>query len=171
MKELNGELSFNQKERAYCKGWNEIYALSDEYYHKLASNHTAILKQVAKDLKKDVMSLQSDEWQNSFDQSCELVTKMTGVSELELFVCIPIYKEEMIAACETEKQAYDAGKHQAFYKLHTVLFNSIEALNLEASKMETEKYEEMKLKLSGAMHLLLELSSITGFEILGGMEG
>lgn len=78
MKELSRELSFNQKERAYCKGWNEIFELSEEYFHRLSSNHTAILKHAAKDLKEDIMSLQSDKWQNSFDQSCELMGKMTG---------------------------------------------------------------------------------------------
>lgn len=170
MKEFDVEMRFIEREKAYCKGWNEVYALSDEYYHKLASNYTAILKQAAKDLKKDVMSLQSDEWQNSFDQSCELVTKMTGVSKLKLFISTPIYDDKLIEMLETPQDAYSAGKHQAFYKLHAVVFDTIAALSMEASKMETEEYENSKLVLSGAMDLLTELSSITGFEILGGSQ-
>lgn len=170
MKELQGEMSFIEREKAYCNGWHEIYTLSNEYFQKISSKYSELLKQVTKDLKKDVMNLQFDEWQNNFDKSCELMEKVNGVSELKKFISTPIYNDEIIAAYETKKQAYDAGKYQAFYKVHTVLFNTIEALSIEASSMDTDAYGEMKLNLSGAMDLLTELSSITGFEILGGSQ-
>lgn len=170
MKEVNEAMRFIEREIAYCRGWNEIYELSCTYFDMLTDQHSAVLKYVSAKLQQDVACMKSKEWQNSFDQSCELMKKMTGVSKLKLFICTPIYNDQMIEIFETPQQAYSAGKHQAFYKLHTVLFNSIESLSIEASTMETADYENSKLILSGAMDLLTELSSITGFEILGGSQ-
>lgn len=156
MKTVNDELEFNTiedvrefnaKDRAFRKGWLEIYTLAEQYLADVQQKHLDVLKDVNAEIKNDLIS--DPECQSKFYKLCELVNMIKGISIMNYLICIPVYKESDITLFKTEQEAYETGKRKAFDTMSDIWIRSC---------------DEQKLQMSGACNLLKRISEITGYE-------
>lgn len=148
-------LEFNVKERAFRNGWEATYTLADQYFADFQQKHLELLNHVNADMKNDCVWIDNPDWESKFDESCNLMSMMLGISRLKMFIATPIYEDNDIDLLDSEQEAYETGKHKAYDAMLDIWH-----------KLCNEEIigNEQKLYMLGAWNLLNRISALTGYQ-------